>query len=124
MTVRTAKVELPHGPGAPKLARAFIAEQLKAWECDHVLDTVLLLTSELVTNAVLHARTPMTVHATVEGGRIRIGVSDRSPKLPYMRPYEIDDLTGRGLAMVAGYAADWGVEEQADGKCVWFELDA
>ena len=122
--MRTAKVELPAGSGAPKMARAFVAEQLQAWECGDVLDTALLLTSELVTNAVLHARTAMTLVATVDRGRLRIGVADGSSKLPYMRPYEIDDLTGRGLAMVAGYSADWGVEEQVDGKCVWFEIDA
>jgi anti-sigma regulatory factor (Ser/Thr protein kinase) len=124
MTVRTASAELPGAPGSAAVARAFIVETLGPWECDHIVDTTALLTSELVTNAVLHARTPVSLAVTLDAGRLRVEVCDDSERMPAVRPYSLDDPTGRGLAMVAGFAADWGAERRPGGKCVWFEIDA
>jgi anti-sigma regulatory factor (Ser/Thr protein kinase) len=123
VTTRTASAQLPDAPGSAKMARGFMADTLIGWECDNVVDTVVLLTSELVTNAVLHARTPLTVTVVLHARRLRVEVCDRNAVLPRVRPYEVDDATGRGLAMIAAYAAEWGAEARGDGKCVWFEID-
>ena len=118
-----ASAELPDAPGSARMAREFMTDTLIGWECDDVIDTAVLLASELVTNAVLHARTPLTVTVSLDERRLRVEVWDHSTVVPQPRPYQVDDATGRGLAMIGAYAAAWGVEPQPDGKCVWFEID-
>ena len=123
MSPRTVSAQLPDAPGSARLARGFITDTLTSWECGNVVDTVVLLTSELVTNAVLHARTMVTVTVSLDARRLRVEVCDRSRTLPRMRPYGVDDATGRGLPMIGAYAAAWGADPRPDGKCVWFEID-
>ena len=89
-----------------------------------VRDTAELLTSELVTNALLHAGTDLTVH--VEGcqgdGSVRIAVDDGSDKAPQLGDPSSDALGGRGLPLVAILATRWGWEPLPVGKRVWFEV--
>lgn len=86
------------------------------------LDRVLLLTSEIVTNAVLHARTPLRLTAAVEGGRAEVRVYDGLRALPRRRAYRSDSGTGRGLHLIDALADQWGVEETNVGKVVWFSI--
>ncbi len=106
------------------MARAFMSETLSAWECPGVVETASLLTSELVTNAVLHAHSRVTVAVSLDDRRLRVEVCDDSPAMPVVRPYNVDDATGRGLPMVAAFAAARAAEPRPAGKCVWFEIDA
>ncbi len=89
-------------------------------------DALLLLTSELVTNAVLHARTPMTITVSEGDGTIRVEVRDAHPALPQTRRYNVDTATGRGLRLLETMASAWGVlkvpHAQQPGKIVWFEV--
>jgi anti-sigma regulatory factor (Ser/Thr protein kinase) len=87
-----------------------------------VCDTAELLTSELVTNALLHAGTDLTVHVETAGERIRIAVDDGSDVAP--RVGALDDVScgGRGLPLVAALAQRWGWEALPHGKRVWFEV--
>ena len=78
--------------------------------------------SELVTNAILHARTPFKVRVSNGVHAIRVDVSDESSDVPTPRPYDITDVTGRGLHIVAGLADRWGVSRHSGGKTVWFEI--
>jgi hypothetical protein len=87
-----------------------------------VFDTVVLLTSEVVTNAVLHARSPIEVAVEIGSHLVRVHVSDQLPGLR-------DEANrsrhgGRGLVLVAGMASHWGISENANapGKSVWFEV--
>jgi anti-sigma regulatory factor (Ser/Thr protein kinase) len=82
----------------------------------------VLLVSELVTNALLHARSAPTVELTRDGDRVRVAVCDDSPVAPRRRQYATDAATGRGIALVDHLATEWGSERVGDGKCVWFEL--
>jgi anti-sigma regulatory factor (Ser/Thr protein kinase) len=86
----------------------------------------LLLTSELVTNAVRYGDTTEVV-MTVECGPalVRIAVADNSPRRPHIADVPIDGVGGRGIRMVAGMASGWGVTPTTDrdGKAVWFRLD-
>jgi anti-sigma regulatory factor (Ser/Thr protein kinase) len=89
---------------------------------DTVADAVLLV-SELVTNALLHARSAPSVEVTYGVGVIRCDVIDNSPLVPRRRHYANDAVTGRGIALVEALAARWGSERDGVGKRVWFELD-
>ncbi len=83
----------------------------------------VLLVSELVTNAVLHARTGPDVTLRLNGGRLWIGVHDDSPVAPAPKRYGPNAATGRGLLLVERVAASWGTDKDESGKVVWFELD-
>jgi anti-sigma regulatory factor (Ser/Thr protein kinase) len=103
------------------LARHWVAARLRGLP-DEIAGCAALLTSELVTNAVLHAATPMSVTLHVLPGRIRIDVADGDPTFPAMKEYSRDAATGRGLTLFNALAADWGVLPVEGGKIVWFEL--
>lgn len=83
-----------------------------------------LLVSELVTNALIHTRHGAVVTATATPARLRVEVQDfASADLPAPYVPNADDGThGRGLILVRSLADAWGVEAQALGKVVWFEL--
>lgn len=111
---------------APSQARTFVAEQLHAdlgelYE-QSLCDDALLLTSELVTNAVLHARTGVELSVVTGDHGIHVEVADDDPGLPRQRRAGLEGLGGRGLALVAALAGDWGVRLAPPGKVVWFDL--
>ena len=87
-----------------------------------VTDTAQLLTSELVTNAVIHGRSTVTVTTVLDDGLLRVEVSDDNSRHPEVRPTDDRALDGRGMHIVALLAASWGVTDEPLGKTVWFEL--
>ncbi len=102
-------------------ARHWIAAHLRGLPSE-VTGYAALLTSELVTNAVLHAATPMCVTLHVLPDRIRVDVADGNPALPSLKEYGRDAATGRGLTIFNTLASSWGVQAVDGGKIVWFEL--
>ena len=109
-------------PTSVSEARRFAREVLADWGLHELLDDVVLLTSELVTNAVTHAGTPMTVAVVREADRLRIDVFDQHPTrvLPVganARPGAGEH--GRGLLITSALATAWGVEYRRDHKRVW-----
>jgi anti-anti-sigma factor len=116
-----ARLTLAPQTASAGLARRWLAEQLSGYDVD-IAETALLLTSEVVTNAVLHARTPIDLAVQVAPGRVRIEVADRSPVLPMTKHYDTSAETGRGLVLLAALASDWGVEAAPGGKVVWFDV--
>jgi anti-sigma regulatory factor (Ser/Thr protein kinase) len=103
-------------------ARRLVVDTLRAWQLGDLADVAALLTSELVTNAVLHARTTITLAVEREGSSVRIAVTDSSPVGPAMRHHSETATTGRGLRLVDNLALAWDVDGDADGKTVWFRL--
>ena len=87
-----------------------------------IIDDAVLLTSEAVTNAVVHAGTPIDVVVTVDAAMARIEVHDRQPDLPVVRDPDPDAASGRGLRVIEAMAEAWGVQPTGDGTCLWFEL--
>ncbi len=85
-------------------------------------DIAQLLTSELVTNAVIHGRSPVTVTTVLNDGLLRVEVSDDNSRHPELRLTDDRALDGRGMHIVALLATRWGVTDQPLGKTVWFEL--
>ncbi len=117
-----AAMELPPSRESPRAARRFIEETLGAWGCEELLDTVTLLVSELVGNAVLHTTSEVQLSVRLVADRLRVDVIDRSTALPRRRSAGVEDQTGRGSDLVEMLATAWGVSGRPDGKSVWFEI--
>jgi anti-sigma regulatory factor (Ser/Thr protein kinase) len=118
-------IDLPPERSAASRARRFVRERCEHWNVPQSsIDDIELLVSELVTNAVLHARSEARVTVDRVGDRIRVTVEDHSPVLPRLREYGPDAVTGRGVFLVDRLSNEWGVDASKDdgGKCVWFEL--
>ena len=103
-------------------ARRDVGATLQGWGCDGLVETARLLTSELVTNAVLHARTEMTITVEQTEQGVRIAVTDESPVPPSLRHHSDTATTGRGLRLLDQLAREWSVDEDDGGKTVWFTL--
>jgi anti-sigma regulatory factor (Ser/Thr protein kinase) len=103
-------------------ARAFVRSRLGAWELRDHIDDAVLITSELVTNAILHARTPVQLRLINEGSSIRVEVYDENSRMPMLSGVGPDATSGRGMAVISAIAHSWGMELEHDGKVVWAEL--
>ncbi|KUJ68559.1 PAS domain S-box protein [Streptomyces albus subsp. albus] len=128
ITARAAATFEPVGRSVAA-ARAFVRDTLQGWGLADIVDDAVVLTSELVTNAVVHAGTTADVSCVRAEGGVRIEVGDRYPEreLPLEntgRNYGSPDREGgRGLLLCAALATRWGVEYSAAHKQVWFQLD-
>ncbi|MGH8860062.1 MAG: ATP-binding protein [Jatrophihabitantaceae bacterium] len=119
------RVTLTEGLRAPARARAWIGSRTPRVP-DDVRSDILLLVSELVTNAVRHGSPEVVLVLHVLADRVRVEVQDGSDELPVVpaRRPSAERPTGRGLLIIAATAVDWGVELRSDrpGKVVWAEL--
>jgi PAS domain-containing protein len=111
---------LPDGPIAAGEARALAADQLRAWRLEPLVDVTELLVSELVTNAVRHARGPVRLRL-LHSQSLICEVSDGSATTPRVRRAAETDEGGRGLAMVTLLAQRWGTRHSTHGKTIWAE---
>jgi anti-sigma regulatory factor (Ser/Thr protein kinase) len=122
----TSWASLPASPSAAREARRLVARQCGQWAAGRnkpdLLDTAQLLTSELVTNAVIHGRSHVRLGITVSANGLRIAVADDNSRHPTPQPADPDALDGRGLQIVERLASSWGVDDNRFGKTVWFEL--
>lgn len=103
-------------------ARRFVADTLQAWNFPELIDPATLLVSELVTNALLHARSEIDVLLAVGDDELRVEVHDTSPVMPRPRQYSPEAVTGRGLHMLDCVATDWGARATTGGKAMWFTI--
>ncbi|MFM9444325.1 ATP-binding protein [Streptomyces acidiscabies] len=111
--------------GAVPDARHALRELLHTWGKPGRSDIAELLTSELVTNALLHTDDDAVLTATVGPDGLHVEVRDFVDRLPQPEAPHADDGThGRGLLLVQALADAWGVRPHGIGKAVWFELDA
>ncbi|MEU6658326.1 ATP-binding protein [Streptomyces sp. NPDC046821] len=105
-------------------ARRAVRELLGQWGPSDQSDTAELLTSELVTNALVHTDHDAVLTATLDPKRLRVEVRDFVGRRPKLRAPVADEGTnGRGLVLVQSLADSWGVRALGAGKIVWFELD-
>lgn len=104
--------------------RRALRDLLNHWGRPDRAEVAELLTSELVTNALVHTDRDAVVTATVAASRVRVEVRDFVGRHPRLRaPVADDDTHGRGLLLVQALADAWGVRAHGIGKAVWFELD-
>lgn len=137
MTIRTTNqsategpvadwVALPATPAAAGLARRFLARGL-GLDSPDVVDVAVLLTSELVANAVRHGREPITLQLARHECTVRIEVHDGGPSFaapPAGAPGQTDE-GGRGMLLLDALATSWGVcsgGSATSGKTLWFEI--
>ncbi|MFB7494115.1 ATP-binding protein [Streptomyces sp. NPDC056161] len=123
------ELRLPRHARSVGRARALFREQAASWGLQQdVTDTAELLLSELMTNAYRHANAPdgaeIRARCVVTEDRVQVTVSDANDTLPTPGTASLEDESGRGLALVAVLADDWGAvrRECGVGKEVWFEL--
>jgi anti-sigma regulatory factor (Ser/Thr protein kinase) len=110
-------------PYAPRAARQRARALCLGTAAPTLVEDVELVVSELVTNAMRHGVGEITMHLEIAPDRVVVGVRDEGDGRPSPRQPELSDLNGRGLAMVALLAADWGVRpEPHGGKVVWCVL--
>jgi anti-sigma regulatory factor (Ser/Thr protein kinase) len=115
-------IDLPPEPRSATRARELVREHLASVAPPEAVEAAALLATELVTNAVLHARTAIVLAVDLEPGRILIRVGDESDVMPARRNYATEAATGRGLALVDRLATAWGVDPSPRGKEVWAEI--
>jgi hypothetical protein len=125
MTVREDReLRLQPRPASVRESRSFVRSVLGSWGLPGLCDDAGLLVSELASNAVLYARTPLTLTVSWRRrtNRVRVTVHDESTVPPCLREHDVSATTGRGLQIVAAVAHASGVVPSGTGKDVWFEL--
>lgn len=115
-------LSLPPRLEAATQARRHVRQQLVAWELDDLVDPVVLLTSEVVTNALLHAGTVITVAVRRDGQGVRVEVGDGSGVQPVQRRPSTTATTGRGVQLLESVSDGWGSTAVGEGKLVWFRV--
>jgi anti-sigma regulatory factor (Ser/Thr protein kinase) len=114
-----ASISLEPDRGAPAKARRWLRGALGPLVSDSALDCLLLAANELVTNAVIHARTAFVVTVRPLEGGARVEVLDANPRPPQREDVPPGATSGRGLAMIDGLGLTWGVDAAPGGKVVW-----
>jgi PAS domain-containing protein len=110
-------------PDAVGHARRFTARTLRSWNVEEGRDSVLLVVSELVTNALMHTQGQVRLDLTLAGNRLRVAVSDSSPRTPVKADSTDWEATGgRGILLVAAVSVAWGSVPLSGGKQVWGEI--
>ncbi|HCA84152.1 MAG TPA: histidine kinase [Streptomyces sp.] len=106
-------------------ARRMVVDRVRAWDVpldDATADTIHLVASELITNAVVHGKGPVTVALYRRRGSLVIDVLDGSPAALKTSCAEADDESGRGLTLVDFLAVRSGWKSSDRGKHVWAEI--
>jgi anti-sigma regulatory factor (Ser/Thr protein kinase) len=117
-----ATLQLTQSVEAPGTARGFALEMADRSGLGAMTSTLLLLTSELVTNAVVHGRGPVRIKLYVRDRDVVVEVTDNGPGLPQQRTPDQFAVDGRGLLLVSALSSTWGVELHDTGKTVWCSL--
>jgi anti-sigma regulatory factor (Ser/Thr protein kinase) len=117
-------VTLPAAVQAVADGRAWSRKIMKEWQLDDMTEVLQQLVSELVTNSIQHANTScVRVLVTHASGTLRLDVSDDDViSLPVRAQAGIDDISGRGLAIVEALSDTWGVRVTTCAKTVWCEF--
>ncbi|GAA0805716.1 ATP-binding protein [Spirilliplanes yamanashiensis] len=120
---QTVSDELLPVAGAARHARDLVTDACVRWEIPHLVFPASLAVSELVSNAVQHARTMVTLRLSLRPRHLLVAVQDGSPDEPVIRPTPGPSADGRdggrGLPLVAALALHWGSLPTAGGKVVW-----
>jgi anti-sigma regulatory factor (Ser/Thr protein kinase) len=117
------QLTLAASPRSPGEGRAFIAAFARARAVpEDVVEDAVLLVSEVVGNAYVHAHSAVSVLVDYRGGVLRVEVADDSPIPPQRRAPDLDATGGRGVLILDALAMQWGVRTTPRGKIVWFDI--
>lgn len=121
-----ASTSLPAAPSSPGVARAWAMRLCEGEGLEELSDAVAVIVSELVTNAVVHARSEVVVTLSTTGhdaaASLRIAVTDSDSRLPRFECVDEDALGGRGLRLVQELSVGYGVDVEDFTKTVWAEV--
>ncbi len=121
---RSIELELREGREPARRARAFCHGVLSTWQVpDHKREDIVLVVSELVTNAILHGGAAEQLRLRRTDRRVVIEVFDHGRRMPHPRAADFKAESGRGLHLVARLADRWGARPVGAGKAVWCEFD-
>ncbi|MFJ8821441.1 ATP-binding protein [Streptomyces sp. NPDC102467] len=132
MQVLQVQLEVGADPAEVGRARRWVRSRLagSGIQADESLaETLILLVSELVTNAVVHTGHPAVLRMVLPGvqeqcpGTVRVEVADASDRPPAPRHAAGEETNGRGLELVDGLADRWGWRPEGAGKAIWCEID-
>ncbi|MEV6810935.1 SpoIIE family protein phosphatase [Micromonospora sp. NPDC051296] len=121
---RSARMEVPAEPTAPSRVRHWMTAQLTEWRvAESVIGAAVLCTSELTTNALLHAGTAARVEIDLSPERLLVSVADTGSRGTVTRA-RTDTLSsrGRGLGLIEELTDAWGTDPTVRGSTVWFEI--
>jgi anti-sigma regulatory factor (Ser/Thr protein kinase) len=126
--VQVLQVQLEVGADPAEVGRARRWARSRLAGCgigvdEPLADTLVLLISELVTNAVVHTGCPAVLRMLFGGPGVRVEVMDTSACPPAPRHADGEDTNGRGLELVDGLADRWGWAREGTGKRIWCEVD-
>jgi DNA-binding NarL/FixJ family response regulator len=119
---REVRWHFPADPTSGSHARRQLRAVLDDWRLDALFDDAALLTTELVNNAVVHARSDVMVTAELRDDALRIAVTDTGEGTPYRPHADMTATHGRGIMLVEGVANAWGTAVNGETKTVWFDL--
>lgn len=117
----TVELVLERRSTAPAHARREVTAMCHDLHRD-VTTIATLLTSELVTNALLHGSGEIEMKVDRTPGQLRVEVQDESDVQPVRQSTDVESTRGRGLLLLETLANSWGVRKNKPGKCVWFTL--
>jgi len=119
-----AVTRLPSDPSAVPAARRFASQQLIDFDGPpELVDRTRLLVTELTTNAVMHAHSPIRLTVEPRSDRVRVEVRDDDPcAIETPHAPDPDATSGRGLWLVSALSMAWGVNRNELGKTIWFEV--
>lgn len=132
MSARRCRIPLMANLAAAAAARSIVSDAVRTWRMPVDVDVAVLLTSELVTNAVMHgtpaAGTFVLLTIACDAAGLRVDVHDGSGTLPVLNAGLLDNApaeaeTGRGLLLVTTLSAEWGFYRTPAGKAVYFTLE-
>ena len=116
-------IELPAQPQIVSKARAFVKDMIELWDCEDQDGVAVLLTSEIVTNAISYGTEAIRLELSVtDEGVLTVETADNHPAFPFVRQQSDTAEGGRGMQIVAALARNWGVRPINQHKVVWFEV--
>lgn len=118
----TKSITLRAEPQSAAMARLFLRRTAVEWGVDDIAEVLLLVATELVSNAVTHGRSDVHLRVDRQPRVLRVEVEDEDSRLPVLRTVGPDALGGRGLTVVDALATRWGIRCIPAGKVVWAEL--
>lgn len=115
-------IALAHTAAAPREARRFVTATLTTWHLDELIEDVVLLVSELVSNVIYHTDETAVLTIARTNDHVRCSVVDQGGTPPKPRAAAPSDRTGRGLQLVDRLSATWGSNTMGRRNEVWFEV--
>jgi serine phosphatase RsbU (regulator of sigma subunit)/anti-sigma regulatory factor (Ser/Thr protein kinase) len=121
---RSATMLVPAEPTGPSRVRQWMSARLRDWSVpEAVIGAAILCTSELTTNALLHAGTPAQVHIDLNAERLLVSVADTGTRGTVIRAHaDTMSSRGRGLGLIEDLSDSWGTDPTVRGTTVWFEM--